>query len=62
MIQYKEFERLKPLALELLYSFEDIKLPYYTETNKTADIIKLLIRNNYENKNSETKSTSKNYG
>jgi len=52
MITYKEFERLKPIALELLYSFEDIRLPYYTETNKVADIIKLLIKHKYENKNS----------
>lgn len=42
MIQYKEFERLKPIALEILYSFESNKLPYYIEINKTVEIIKIL--------------------
>lgn len=45
MIPYRTFERLKPLALELLYSFENNKLPYYHETNKVAEIIKILYKN-----------------
>lgn len=41
-IAYKRYEELKPLALELLYSFEKNKLMYYDETNKITSIIKIL--------------------
>lgn len=44
MIPYTKYESLKPLALEILYSFEANKLPYYTEINKTAEIIKILTK------------------
>lgn len=43
-MEYSQYEQLKPTALELLYSFESSKLPYYLETNKVAEIIKILIR------------------
>ena len=42
IIPYNKYESLKPLALEILYSFEANKLPYYTETNKVTEIIKIL--------------------
>jgi hypothetical protein len=41
-ISFDRYQQLKPLALEILYSFETNKLPYYTETNKVAEIIKIL--------------------
>lgn len=44
MISYKQYESLKPLALEILYSFENNKLPYYIEINKTTEIIKILMK------------------
>lgn len=42
MIPYSKYEQLKPVALEILYSFEYNKLPYYDETNKVTEIIKIL--------------------
>lgn len=42
MIPYNKYESLKSLALEILYSFEANKLPYYIEINKIAEIIKIL--------------------
>ena len=42
IIPYNKYESLKPLALEVLYSFEANKLPYYIETNKVTEIIKIL--------------------
>jgi hypothetical protein len=42
MIPYVKYEQLKPLALEILYSFETNSLPYYIETNKVTEIIKIL--------------------
>lgn len=42
MIPYSKYESLKPLALEILYSFESNKLPYYIEINKVTEIIKIL--------------------
>lgn len=42
IIPYNKYESLKPLALEILYSFEINKLPYYIETNKVTEIIKIL--------------------
>jgi hypothetical protein len=41
-IEFKQYLKLKPLALEILYSFEHNKLPYYIEINKVTDIIKIL--------------------
>ena len=43
-IQYKQYIKLKPLALEILYSFESNQLPYYTDINKAVEIIKILIK------------------
>jgi len=45
-ISFELYQSLKPLALDLLYSFEPSKLPYYTETNKVAEIIQVLVKNN----------------
>jgi len=42
IILYSKYESLKPLALEILYSFKIDKLPYYIETNKITEIIKIL--------------------
>lgn len=42
MISYNKYESLKSLALEILYSFEANKLPYYIEINKITEIIKIL--------------------
>lgn len=44
IIPYSKYESLKPLTLEILYSFEVNKLPYYTETNRITEIIKILIK------------------
>ncbi len=44
-MDFKKYIELKPLALKLLYSFEKHKLPYYDETNKVAEIIKILNNN-----------------
>lgn len=41
-IPYKRYEELKPIALDILYSFEKKLLPYYDETNKVTEIIKIL--------------------
>lgn len=41
-IPYDKYISLKPLALEILYSFEEKKLPYYTEINKARNIIRIL--------------------
>lgn len=41
-IPYDKYISLKPLALEILYSFEEKRLPYYTETNRAGDIIRIL--------------------
>lgn len=46
-IPFHIYESLKPLAIEILYSFENTRLPYYAETNKVAEIIKILIKNNF---------------
>ena len=48
MVPYSDWERLKPIALEILYSFETTQLPYYTETNKCGDIIRILIKHNID--------------
>jgi hypothetical protein len=45
MINFNRYLELKPLALELLYSFENKKLPYYEEINKQTEIIKILHNN-----------------
>ena len=42
MIPYSKYKSLKPLALEILYSFESNQLPYYIEINKVTEIIKIL--------------------
>jgi len=46
-IPFNIYESLKPLALDILYSFENAKLPYFTETNKVTEIIRILIKNKY---------------
>lgn len=47
-IPFHIYESLKPLAIDLLYSFESTRLPYYAETNKVVEIIKILIKNNFQ--------------
>ena len=42
MIPFTKYQQLKPVALEILYSFEHNKLPYYDETNNVTEIIKIL--------------------
>ncbi len=41
-MEFKRYEELSPLAIELLYSFEKVKLPYYEEINRKFEIIKIL--------------------
>ena len=41
-ISYSRYESLKPLASEILYSFEPRRLIYYEEINKITEIIKIL--------------------
>lgn len=43
IVPFEEYMRLKPLAIKLLYLNNDRRLPYYEETNKVGQIIRLLI-------------------
>ena len=45
MIPYKEYVRLKPLALKILYSLHTAPLSYVDEINKCGTIIKALYEN-----------------
>lgn len=45
MVPYKEYIRLKPLALKILYSLHKTPLNYIDEINKCGTIIKALYEN-----------------